>query len=355
MKIIYFGPITPKGKISMGGFESINRKIVDKLIDCGVEIEEMSNPRIKHSKYGMWKIKYLLLLLYPFSLLKYVGRKDVLIHITPIDRLLLYPSSYIVFFAKILRIPILVDLHAGSFFYYYDTRSSLYRKAARSMLLNANAITIEGRAYKKQLLERINYKGEIMYFPNMAVCFNDRHDIRNDGKYGLFYFGRITVGKGVDIMLRLSEIMGDKFHLFLDGSISDGLDLKKVDKTKVTYLGIHTMSEIREIMKGMTFFLFPSRHLGEGQSNSLIEAMEAGLIPISSNQGFSEDVVADCGVVLDKNASAEDYLKALLQLCTQDLQDLSARCQDHIRKNHNLDIGIPRLIRLYERILTPKR
>ena len=351
MKVIYFGPITPIGKISNGGFESINRKIVDKLVELGVEVKEMSNPRIKRMVGGIGKLGYISLLINPFCLLKYVRKKDVIIHITPIDGPLIYASAFTVFVAMILHLPVLVDIHAGDFFYYFDKKGIIYKKVVKKMLLNASAISIEGRAYKKQLLERFSYKGEIFYFPNTAVCTNDKHIVNSKKNYGLFYFGRITKGKGIDTMLELSNIMDERFHLYLDGAITDGLNLKNIDVSKVTYLGRHSMSEIRDIMKEMTFFIFPSRHVGEGQSNSLIEAMEAGLIPISSDQGFSEDVVADCGIVLSKSSSAKDYYKALQQLCTQDLQHLSSKCQEHIRKNHNVDIGIPRLVELYKRIL----
>lgn len=352
MKVIYFGPITPKGEISLGGYESINRKIVNKLVELGVEVNEIANPRTKRGFLGLGRLKYILLFLKPLVLFKYMWKKNVIVHITPIDRFLLYTSAYIVLLAKLLRIPYLFDMHAGSFFYYYDRKGVIYRRTANFMIQNAAAITIEGRAYKQQILDRIHFDREIMYFPNSAVCYNDTHVIPATKKIGLFYFGRITNGKGIDIMLQLANILDDSFHLYLDGAISDGLDLNKIDKTKVTYLGRHTMKEIREIMKDMTFFIFPSRHIGEGQSNSLLEAMESGLIPVSSNQGFSEDVVSDCGVVLPVSATAEDYKKAILKLKAENLQVLSSRCQAHIRLHHNVDVVIPKLVDLYKRILS---
>jgi len=351
MKIIYFGPISPKNTISSGGFESINRKIIDKLVQFNVDVIEIPNPRIRRVVFGLGKILYILMFIRPLVLLKFKNQNDVIVHITPIDRSLLYPAAYTVFIARFLNIPILLDLHAGSFFYYYDRKGLVYKKLTRFIIQSASAITIEGKAYRKQLLERIKYDGEIMYFPNTAVCNNYSHIIMKDGKYNVFYFGRITNAKGVDIMLQLSDILDDRFHMYLDGAISDGLDLEKIDSNKVTYLGRHKMNDIYKIMEKMTFFIFPSRHIGEGQSNSLIEAMEAGLIPISSNQGFSEDVVADCGAIVPVDAPVEKYKEEILKLCSMDLQLLSRRCQEHIRKNHNVDVEIPRLIQLYNKII----
>lgn len=346
-----FGPITSKGKPSKGGIAATNRKVIDRLLELGVEVDEFPHPEI-NAEYGLWgKIKYSSLLLSPFHLLRYIRKKNTIIHITPVGGILMYLASYTIWWAKLFHIPCVVDLHAGTFFVLYDENTFVYRLAARSMLYNASAITVEGTYYKKEIEKRFHINKEIMYFPTMAVCSDYRHIINNNNKYNLFYFGRITVEKGLDTMLSLIEELDDRFHLYLDGFISPTFNKKLLEHPKVDYLGVESREELVATMRKMAFFLFPTRHKGEGQANSLVEAMEAGLIPVTSDQGFCKDVVAGIGKVLPKDANLMDYKKAIYDLLNKDLQELSGQCQQHIRENHNVMIQIPKLLDLYKRTI----
>lgn len=46
MICLYYGPITSKGQLSIGGYEAANRKNIDKLRSLGIQVKEYPNPVI---------------------------------------------------------------------------------------------------------------------------------------------------------------------------------------------------------------------------------------------------------------------------------------------------------------------
>ena len=354
MKVLLWGPISPKGQPSRGGFEATNRKIADKLEEVGICVQETPNPLKNHKLGVLGGIVYLKLFLSPLKLLKYYRKKNCVLHITPNAGPFIYPFSIIVCFAYLLKIPVLYHMMAGTFFIFYARNSILYRFAANILIKKSSAIAVEGTVQIQKLRDIIGYKGKIHYLPTTTYCRDlSKHHIGKD-VYNLFYFGRLNKAKGVNMMFDIIELLDDRFHLYLDGFISDDIDKARLYSSKTTYLGIESKSQLKETMKNMTFFILPTTHEGEGQPNSLIEAMAEGLIPITSNQGFCTDVVGDCGKVLSTKSTAEEYRDAILDLCDKDLETLSKKCQERIVKNHNADVEILKLIDIYESILASR-
>lgn len=353
MKILYFGPITPKGKPNTGGYEAANRKNIDKLSELGITVKEFPNPRVPKRFGVIGKLVYLKLFLTPFLILKYVGRKDVIIHTTPLYGNLLEPSLLLLFLAKLLNIPTLLDIRAGSLIYYYNTKGIRKKFKLRLMIKLATKITVEGSSYINEIKNIMKINKDIRYFPNVAYCNKTLTPPPNYNNINLFYFGRITPNKGIDVLLDLIKELPSNYHLFLAGPIAHNIDKDLILKNrKTTYLGLLTHNELITEMGKMHFFIFPTRHVGEGQSNSLIEAMANGLVPIASNQGFNAEVVSDCGFILKQNSTGKEYADTIQKINEQLWNLLRKKCIMHINLNHNINIEIPKLIKIYKEILS---
>ncbi len=347
MKVLLWGPISPKGEPSKGGYEATNRKIFDGLKDRGVEVESKAFFPNRSTNYVHKFLCYMALFFRPISLFKYIGTKNVVLQISPPGGYLMYPSAVIVFFANLFNIPTVVHIMAGTFFLYYERKGPVYRWVINLLIRNASAVAVEGRPYINQIKERIGYNGRIIYLPTMVDCRNlPYHEVNTSGPYNLFYFGRLNKAKGVYTMLEVINLLDDRYHLFLDGFLSNDIDLERLNCDKVTYLGVESKEQLRETMKDMTFFIFPTTHEGEGQANSLIEAMAFGLIPITSDKGFCSDVVGDCGVVLPVSSTAQDYRDAIVNLSNEDIKALSEKCQERIKTNHNIVLEVQKLFEL---------
>lgn len=351
MKILYFGPIAEKGKPAIGGYEAANRKNIDELRKQGVEVIEFRNPTINKKWGTLGKLAYMKLFLYALALFRYRRERGIIIHITPLYRALAFPSIFTLRVAKTIGIKSVLDLRAGSFIHYYNVKGNGYKRMMEKMLNMATVVTVEGSKYINEINNVIGYHGRIIYFPNLVECSDLVYHERENGKYNLFYFGRITQSKGVDILLGLINKLDDRFHLYLAGGIASDVNETQIKTNpKITYLGILTRREIREQMEKMHFFVFPTRHIGEGQSNSLIEAMAEGLIPIVANQGFCAEVVADCGVVLPQNSGVDEYKDAIMSIVDGGIGERGKKCMEYIKVHHNLSTEISKLVELYKTI-----
>lgn len=351
MLVLYYGPITSKGKPNTGGFEAANRKNIDKLRELGVEVREYPNPVIKRKLGKLGKLAYLKLYATPFVLLRYVGRKDVIVHTTPLYGNLLLPSLFLLRLAKILGIPVLVDVRAGSLIHYYQTKGKSKQRQLRSMLCLAKAITVEGSSYIKDIKTVMGIAKEAVYFPNVAICREKVIEKRPEHTINVFYFGRITTNKGIDVLLEMIEALGEHYHLYLAGPIAKDVSAVSLKQPQITYLGLFTPEQLEKEMQRMHFFVFPTKHIGEGQSNSLIEAMANGLVPIVSNQGFNAEVVSDCGVVLEQGKTGRDYAAVIKSIDVGTWEKLSKKCKEHIHQCHNIDKEIPKLINIYQQMI----
>ena len=348
MRVLYFGPIAEEGKPALGGYEAANRKNIDKLRQCGVEVIEFPNPRINYKMSSLGKLAYIRLLFTPFVLLKYAEIEDVVIHHTPLYDKLILPSLWLLWMANRLHIRILIDIRAGSLIENAKTKSYLWRKCARYMLNNASLISVEGKSYIHEIPAVFNVNRKIVYFPNLANCCESKFKPRNTDHINLIYFGRITKHKGVDLLLRMMPLLDDRFRLYLAGPISDDMKAKDLQKRHIFYLGSLSPIELRETLQKMHIFLFPTKWSGEGQSNSLIESMQNGLVPISSDQGFCKEVIADCGIILPNGSTEEDWRDAIFQIASSDIESLGKKAMKHIIECHNIDYWIPWLINQYK-------
>lgn len=351
MKILYYGPITPIGLPSKGGYEAANRKIIDKLREKSIQVIEFANPQINKRLGFIGKLAYIKLFFTPLCLFKYLGNKNIIIHTTPLYGNLLLPSLFLIFIANILKIHCLVDIRAGSLIHYYKTKGKYKQFLLKCMIKYADRITVEGFSYIRDIKEIMKLDVTIDYLPNVALCTDIKYTEREFSKINIFYFGRITLSKGIDILLNMMDFLDNNYHLYLAGPISNDIKCEDLSSDKITYLGVLTPQQLNETMKKMHFFVFPSKHIGEGQSNALIEAMANGLVPITSNQGFNAEVVKDCGVILNNYATGKDYAEKILSINSNRWKGLSIKSRNHIFKYHNIDIEINKLIDIYKQLL----
>lgn len=356
MKIIYWGPITPAGKASTGGYEAANRKNIDELRRQGVDVDEYPYPVVPRRFGPLGKLVYVKLFFTPFKWWKYRRRRDVLLHSTPLYGTLTLPALWGAKIASLLGVKVLTDMRAGSLPHYWATKGNGYRRMIRSMLSGSDAVTVEGRPYVDFMRDTVKIGKEAVYFPNLMGCDGmdnsgeGKTPYETEGRVNVLYFGRITGAKGIDVILETRRHLPDNYIIWLAGPIAPDVAPDRLRQQGVEYLGMLTPAQLAVTMKKMQFFIFPTRHVGEGQSNSLIEAMSQGLVPVTSRQGFCCDVVADCGVTLPAEATGADYAAAIMDIAAGDYTRLSAKCRRHIAENHNLSKEITKLKEVYYHI-----
>lgn len=101
-------------------------------------------------------------------MIKYAGRKDIVMHITPLNGYLIAPSLWSLRIAKWIGLKTLVDVRAGRLVTYYKTKGSIVRYMMRKTIELGDSVTVEGSQYVRDITETLGIDKTAIYFPNLA-------------------------------------------------------------------------------------------------------------------------------------------------------------------------------------------
>lgn len=364
LRVAFCGPIGAVGKPAGGGYESANRRNCDALLRRSVTVTELPYPKVttqpaaKLLRYGASFLRTAAFLI--------ARRKHYdLLHLTPLNMHFALAESWLVACARWVGKPVLLDIRAGSFVRHYEGGSVLYRGTIDRTLRLASQVAVEGQAYIPFVRERS--PAPVLHFPNYvdgpalrqtpAVRSLDRNT-----PVRLIYFGRLVAEKGIETALSTLVVLLARGHaveleLIGDGPAAFVAELRQRHmKLPVTWSTALPVEAILQRAASAHFFIFASRHDGEGHSNALNEAMSLGLVPVCSDQGFTRSVVGDAGVVLPVAAQASDYAAVIEDiLLTDSWVTLSQRARQRVRALYSEEATLPPLIDTYRRMLADRR
>lgn len=103
---------------------------------------------------------------------------------------------------------------------------------------------------------------------------------------------------------------------------------------------VHLLGQRRDIaqcLSGMDMYCMPSRT--EGFPNGLAEAMAAGLPVLATDAGDSRQLVADYGVIVERNNLTElkNGLSLLVGLSEKERATLGKKAAEHVRRHYSID------------------
>lgn len=345
-RIIYIGIIQDKKQNIVGGFATANARNLSEYKKRKLTVEILPYPVLKEKSFisclryfGEW-------ILFVFKCYRSAKNckkqsQTTLIHITPFYKYFIVVENIILGIFSIYNKNILIDIRAGSFITYYNRYGKLYRVIVKSFLKKAKLITVEGYIYKQFFHKLLDQNTPIHYYPNYVQDENILSEPRADNckNLKLIYFGRITRSKGIEIIIQAHKLLKEEFDvetLIIGSSGSEYLEFLKgiTANENIKLLPPLEKKEINKYLLKSCFFLFPTIHTGEGQSNALLEAMGYGLVPIVSDNGFNRDVVYDKGLVLSVDAQGKDYAQLIKSIVSNEKWlDLSEKSRLRIINN----------------------
>ncbi len=314
LTIAYCGPIAATGEPARGGFEAANRRLIDDLRRAGLAVAEL--PYAPERKPAWRK-----LLAYGtgFAGLAWRiatrGERWDVFHITPLRRQFMLAEYILCQLAMRRGARLVVDLRAGAIAEDVNSPSRLRRAALKSILAAADLVCVEGESY----LELDEVRGRnALYLPNYVEAGTvGESPAMPSTTVNLVFLGRIVPEKGIEVAIdcvRALRTRGLQVELKVigrgDEAYIDRLRAATAD-LPVSWLGAIPHGEVPAQLRDGHFFVFPTRHRGEGHSNALTEAMSQGLVPVVADNGFNRQVIADTGLVLDMQATGEDYAAAI--------------------------------------------
>lgn len=354
-RIAFCGPIAEAGRPAIGGKESGNRTIVARLRDKTVAVAVYPYPRtdrdgsalIKIAVYGAG---------FTSLLVRLAGSSkswDVL-HFNGHLRQFIYFEWVFLVLARLLGKRVVTHVRAGDMRVQYQRRSGLYRRIFDRLLRSSDAVAVQGLEDMK-FVDRLR-PGLAFYLPNFVTDpAHENPSLNAPGeRLELVSVGLVAPSKGVETTIQAARALATR-GLLVRLTIIGGGERNYVDSLKaasgdapVRWLGAVDHGAVRDTVRGCHVFVFPTVWPGEGHSNALTETMAEGVVPVCSDHGFNQRIVADAGLVLPPGASGSDYAEAITELWNEgSWPTYSRKCNDRVNAMYTADAVIDKLIRLY--------
>lgn len=259
-----------------------------------------------------------------------------------------------VFLKKIRKIPLLVSVHGSDLF---PLKSAFFKNMQHFVIKNADFITVNSEATKKELLQRFpQYSSKVKMIP-MGVDMNlfKPRNIRKPKKYGkttvMLFVGRLSDQKGLQYLIESMPDVIEYSHsikLLVIGEGPYGKILKDIVidnhlEKHVEFLGSMKSAEITKYYNFADIFILPSLSNKTGTEAlglSLLEAMASGCAVIGTRVGGIPFIIKDNynGLLVEQRNSAE-LAKAILTLLKDKskARKLGRNAAQLVRKSYSWD------------------
>lgn len=148
------------------------------------------------------------------------------------------------------------------------------------------------------LMDKLSANGfdgsRINHIPTFT-SYKDSVEEQVPGRYGL-YFGRITEEKGVDVLVRAYELLGEGYPLVITGddTTEEGIRLKEYVKehglSHITFTGFLSGERLQDIIRNARYVLIPSIWY-DNLPNTALEAFRLHKPVLASNIGSLPELV----------------------------------------------------------------
>ncbi len=240
--------------------------------------------------------------------------------------------------ARLNRIPVISTFHAGE---RPSGRLALYDCLDR----HTARLAQQRFAVSPAIMQRLPVTAEL------TDNFVDDAGLAISHGRQIAFVGRLSEEKGPDRFLRLaSEFPQQQFHLY-----GDGPQMAALRQTAPKNLQFHgQQDDMTPLWQNIGLLVMPSRH--EGLPMAALEAMARGIPVLASNVGALDQLVEDgTNGWLVENGDQEALAERLghwLAMDTEQIQTMQQASQRQITRRYSADIAIPRLIAVYERLVS---
>lgn len=317
--ILFYGSLGNKKSPILGGGTTGNYHTIGLLQKKRMNVIKLHKPYPPKHIFRYIVYPFMLLVKIVDFILTLASKPKIsIVHIGGSYFHLAYIELVLISLAKVFNKKCIYELKAGGVIKAYQTRSFVYRFVFKSALKKANVVLCQGALYvpflnkitKTKIIHYSNYVTN-EFLPNRSLILNDHYNRRFSECMKLVYFGRITKTKNIELIIEICNEL-NKRHVFFDINLIGFLDKKYMKKlnetiiknnlsTKVTFINPLSKAELKDILMKKHFFIFPSNEKREGQSNSLTEAMAAGVVPVCSTAGFNKEIVNESSLIVQDN------------------------------------------------------
>jgi len=209
-----------------------------------------------------------------------------------------------------------------------------------------NGINIIARAIKDDLEETGITVSDLAEIPNGIPVLPLVRTDRDPGARHLLFTGRLSTQKGLDLLIRsLSELRQEGFDfkcdIIGDGPLKTALQ-KQIDDAPldgcINLKGPVEGSGIRQLLLQADVFVMPSRY--EGMSNSVLEALEAGMpVLVTRCGGIDHYISTENGWTCppDDQYALTDSLRRMLLTPYSELQSMGKVNREIVERQFSIE------------------
>ena len=310
----------------IGGAELQLAGLSNELTNQGVRVNivtrRLSLAHSKKENINEIPVERLFSKLYPFGfiislalyLVKHRKFLDV-IHVHTLNS----PAIVAAIFGRVLLKKVLIKVtRSGTLSQISRFKGSLFGRLYLKCLIyfSSNFVAIT-QDVKNELLSIGVPREKIIVIPNGVKV--SKALSKSNKRIEFLFVGRLIKRKRVDLLLEAWELSGakEKSRLTIIGDGPEKQPLVKIVNDKklsasVRVLGEKNQIEVFSIMKQSDVFVLPSD--SEGMSNSLLEAMSFGNIPLVSNIQANLDIIIDgkTGYLFDSTEMLSKLIKEMI-------------------------------------------
>jgi glycosyltransferase involved in cell wall biosynthesis len=297
--------------------------------------------RATHSLVVAWRALYELVI-----------KRPGLVHIHSSYHWGIVRDGLVIWTAWLLRIPVLIHFHGGTFESFAESLPGPLRFALKVTLRRLAGLIAITRDTERYLTERYGAE-HVRYLPNFV---KNRAGVRAGDATGdpvrVLFVGWLVEAKGLPELMQAAAQLPEA-HFELVGPYSDAYieTLRKAAKDAgdhVEIVGPESHDQVLERYGHADIFVLPTHN--EGFPMVLVEAMDAGLPVVTTDVGAIADIVRDGEdgfVVAAHDAAAlTDRLRELID--DQDLRvAMGAKAAARVEEHFTLDVVADQIRRIY--------
>lgn len=286
---------------------------------------ESTKTKICYGGYGVSMLfsNIFLLIKLLYVILSTSGPK--IVYITTSRSLLGFSRDFIVInLCRLFSVKVVNHLHGADFLSFRNSISRFFRFFLDYTYTYINTSIV--------LLESM--KEQYSMYPMMRIvclsnCLVDEYAIKKkyNGTLRIIFLSNIMYSKGIIYLINAVDYLkeaGYDVHLNIAGKVlaDDYMSLSEIsnifydlikDKEYITFHGVVSGSYKKELLSESDFFILPSFYKMEAQPLSIIEAMSAGCVIITTDHNYLKDFVCNKNGCLIAIKSHEEISNAILQ------------------------------------------
>lgn len=259
------------------------------------------------------------------------------------------------FLKSVMHKPVLLHIHGGYMLMKPPAKSSLFKFIIDRMLRRSDKNVVLSEVEHRQLREAYGAESEVL--PNAVETKDLKQNEKNfEEQIRFIFLGRIVKSKGIymiaEAFKQLKAYHGNcSFTIYGSGPELAGFlqEMGTIPTLRFEYKGVAKGEEKWKALEQANVFLLPSLY-GEGLPIAMLEAMQAGCVPVVSDDASITTVVRNGanGYVV-KKGDQQSLVAAMKHILTDrtGLKQLSAAAKSTIVEHYGISQYMKNLASYY--------